>query len=1084
MRLLWYVSRRSQPSTASPEVGMAFLISKWARMPMTSQVNGTKNGCIMKNFNKIFFAAVAAAFGLASCSQELTPVEKPQGNLVTVNFGAEASIEPATKATLITEDELTFKSAWENGDIMSVKYSNGNEANGTVPATWNASSQAFEATLPEYTGMWDYNTVYPAPDADGKVDFGSVRTQKGNAYNSNYDLMKGAAIAENAAAGKDDNGKNIIFEMTRQTAVAYFHLTGTLDEEVVSAKLSVEGDGAYISTSDVKANDYAKGYVFTETEGVASKEINLTFGAGTAPKASDFKLWFNVLPTIYTKMTLTVETANHTMTISRTAEDMYEAGKLYKVVKAIPAEKWIKKEAAVEIYNIITSETELEDGNYVICMALNSDLKNRQYLGNEKGTKPSTKAIVEKEGITISADLTQISVDPTKMKLAQWSFKKTTDGFSISSCSDASLGLGTTASNDGLTIQNTYFGKSWIISFDSTVAAWKLKYKDTGRFLNVYSLKNPRTYTNETTNANGKIFLYKEGTPKTALETPANLQVSAAKVISWDAVSGAASYELTIGENTFTSETNSYDAAAVADEYYDVAVVAVPSDKENYKNSAAATLSGAKFGTPKLITPELAEGAIDESSIRVNMAVDARATNGCTCEIYNGETLVESKPIKQNYVVFSGLESGVTYTIKINAIAVEGEKPYAASDVASIELKTKATQHVSDVTKAGTYTIKGLTVYAVPNPSNAIVGDGTGFILLYKSSHGLKVGDTFNVAGTVKPFNGVWEFDSPSINGKAEGGTPVYPEAVEADEVYLSSYGTTTKIEYVHAKGIQSGQDIKVGTKTLYLSAKNAETDGKNVEVTGFVYGYNTKFSSASFVATSIGLDDSFPYLSVDQSSKVWAADATDAFVVKVTVNAKADWTVTPETLSWATIVVDKTAGTITVTPNGTNTAETANEAKLTVAHASETSLTKEITLKQNAAGGATGLVEYVSTFTDKELNTKEKTMTWTSSIEANSFEARGVQFGAKKGQFTITGTGHTSNVKKISVIISTNYAGNTISATVGGVAIGKQISLTKANNYEIVFESTTELSGDIVFNVNDKDKSVYIKSITVNPSK
>ena len=143
------------------------------------------------------------------------------------------------------------------------------------------------------------------------------------------------------------------------------------------------------------------------------------------------------------------------------------------------------------------------------------------------------------------------------------------------------------------------------------------------------------------------------------------------------------------------------------------------------------------------------------------MAVDARATNGCTCEIYNGETLVESKTIKVNYVVFSGLESGVTYTIKINAIAVEGEKPYAASDVASIELKTKATQHVSDVTKAGTYTIKGLTVYAVPNPSNAIVGDGTGFILLYKSSHGLKVGDTFNVAGTVKPFNGVWEFDNP-----------------------------------------------------------------------------------------------------------------------------------------------------------------------------------------------------------------------------------------------------------------------------------------------------------------------------------
>lgn len=505
-----------------------------------------------------------------------------------------------------------------------------------------------------------------------------------------------------------------------------------------------------------------------------------------------------------------------------------------------------------------------------------------------------------------------------------------------------------TTNNNGVRV-GTNNNKTFIV--DSKY----LKNTTTNRYLGIYNNTDWRCYTSATGTSNiagQTLCFYVKGTPKTALETPANLQVSAAKVVSWDAVSGAASYELTIGENTFTSETNSYDATAVVDDYYDVAVVAVPSDKENYKNSAAATLSGAKFGTPKLITPELTEGAIDESSIRVNMAVDARATNGCTCEIYNGETLVESKTIKVNYVVFSGLEGGVTYTIKINAIAVEGEKPYAASDVASIELTTKAAQHVSDVTKADTYTIKGLTVYAVPNPSNAIVGDGTGFILLYKSSHGLKVGDTFNVAGTVKPFNGVWEFDNPSITGRAAGETPVYPEAVEADEAYLTSYGTATKIEYVHAKGIQSGKNIKVGTKTLYLSAGNPETDGKNIEVTGFVYGYNTQFSSASFVATSIRLDDSFPYLSVDQSSKVWAADATDAFVVKVTVNSEGgDWTVTPETLSWATIAVDKTAGTITVTPNGANTAEAANEAKLTVAHASETSLTKEITLKQNAAG-------------------------------------------------------------------------------------------------------------------------------------
>ena len=308
---------------------------------MTSQVNGTKNGCIMKNFNKIFFAAVAAAFGLASCSQELTPVEKPQGNLVTVNFGAKSSITCPTKATLTTEDEELFTSAWENGDALSVKYSVDYGASKETTATWSADKSCFEAQMDGGNGVWIYEALYPTPK---EVSFGGERTQNGSNYNGKYDLMYGSATAEGADAGKTADGKNVVFEMTRQTAVAYFHLTGTLDEEVVSAKLSVEGDGAYISTSDVKANeDYAKGYVFTETEGVASKEINLTFDAGTAPKASDFKLWFNVLPTKYTKMTLTVETANHTMTISRTAADMYEAGKLYKVVKEIPADKWVKK---------------------------------------------------------------------------------------------------------------------------------------------------------------------------------------------------------------------------------------------------------------------------------------------------------------------------------------------------------------------------------------------------------------------------------------------------------------------------------------------------------------------------------------------------------------------------------------------------------------------------------------------------------------------------------------------------------------------------------------------------------------------
>ena len=289
-----------------------------------------------------------AALGLSACTGEkLVPDNgNADGKFVTVHFGAEAAIEGATKATLKTEDELRFNSAWENGDVLSVKYSFDYGAAKETTATWSAEKSCFEAQMDGGKGDWTYDALYPAPNAEKKVDFGSTRTQNGSAYNSKFDLMKGSATAENADAGKTAEGGNIVFNMTRQTAIAYFHFTSTLDEEVVSAKLSVEGATAYLSTSEVKANeDYAKGYAFTKTEGVASKEISLTF-TGIVPKTSDFKLWFNVLPTIYDKMTLTVETANHTLTISRNATGMYEAGKLYKVVKTIPADKWVKKVTA------------------------------------------------------------------------------------------------------------------------------------------------------------------------------------------------------------------------------------------------------------------------------------------------------------------------------------------------------------------------------------------------------------------------------------------------------------------------------------------------------------------------------------------------------------------------------------------------------------------------------------------------------------------------------------------------------------------------------------------------------------------
>ncbi len=163
-------------------------------------------------------------------------------------------------------------------------------------------------------------------------------------------------------------------------------------------------------------------------------------------------------------------------------------------------------------------------------------------------------------------------------------------------------------------------------------------------------------------------------------------------------------------------------------------------------------------------------------------------------------------------------------------------------------------------------------------------------------------------------------------------------------------------------------------------------------------------------------VDNTVPTLSVDQTSKTWAADATDAFVVKVAVNSEGgDWTVTPETLSWATIAVDKTAGTITVTPNGANETETANEAKLTVAHASNASLTKEISLKQNGKGEVLPI-----SFSITNKTVKSGTITFTAATgEGSSAPAVNSSLLRLYAKNTITIEDSAKPISKIEIVFT-----------------------------------------------------------------
>ena len=278
----------------------------------------------MKTLFKSFAYAAIAALALSSCAKEkLQPADELTGKLVTVHFGTE-NTDPSTKATLTPDaGETAFQAAWENKDQISIEYISPDAHTDIIVGTWDATNKKFSASLPNETGSWEYSAAYPVPSAsDNSVDFGANRTQKGNVYNSKYDIMIGAADTKNSAAGKDDNGNDIVFPMTRQTAIAYFHFTSDLDEAITSATLTVGGDGAAIASSSAHISNF----VWDASEDLTS--ITITFPE-KAPNAQDFQLWFNVLPTSYSSMTLKVETDTKTFTISKKSEGLYEAGKLY-----------------------------------------------------------------------------------------------------------------------------------------------------------------------------------------------------------------------------------------------------------------------------------------------------------------------------------------------------------------------------------------------------------------------------------------------------------------------------------------------------------------------------------------------------------------------------------------------------------------------------------------------------------------------------------------------------------------------------------------------------------------------------------
>lgn len=103
-------------------------------------------------------------------------------------------------------------------------------------------------------------------------------------------------------------------------------------------------------------------------------------------------------------------------------------------------------------------------------------------------------------------------------------------------------------------------------------------------------------------------------------------------------------------------------------------------------------------------------------------------------------------------------------------------------------------------------------------------------------------------------------------------------------------------------------------------------------------------------------------------------------------------------------------------------------------------------------------------------------------SVESANY-ARGLGTGAKTGIHVLTSDQTFENVTKVEIVASTNGNGNSLSVKVGDNSLGNSqdiVSGTANANQSYTFDASSAVSGAIEITINNTNKSVWIKTITV----
>lgn len=855
----------------------------------------------MKRIIKSLAIAAFAALAFSSCSQEQNPVSHDKG----FHFTIRTSENPQVKSFIDNNLNGTYTPKWSKDDKLAIFIGTIDENTKPTATLTNISETGLTAYFDgQVTGIGKDGTfksfapakAFATGYSNGNVGITLAETQKPSSLTIDQacDILvaKEASYMADATTGEvtiDDLYFKRMFSIVKVALkgpeslngeiVSKFSLTAP-ERTILTGRAAINLSSATIDKWNISNNTVTATYT-TDAPGFGGKYPDL-----------DNVVWFVVNPgTIESgaKVVFAGETANYTFTKEVTLSKAltFPESQLAVINLTLAEENCTKKEVPAPASWIATDLADITaTDEVVITMAKGGKV---YAMTSDNGTKnPQAVLVTVKDG--------ELSATPADNLV--WNIANDNGNLTIYPNGQTDKWL-YSESRTNVRVGDSNTNKIFTLDAETKY----LKNTGANRYLGVYNNADWRCYDGMHANIAGQtLCFYVKGTPKTALETPANLQVNDAKVVSWDAVSGAASYNVTIGTETYTSNTNSYDAAAIADDYYDVSVVAVPSDKDNYKNSAAATLTNAKFGAPTLATPTLKEGVIDGASISVSWSADERATAGYNCELFKGGVKVgESQTVNAGAVTFTGLDAETAYVVKVNAIAVEGAKAYAASPVAILEVTTKAASATAnDGSLEHPYTaaeaiaaidantdltgkhVKGIVTEVVSHdPSYGsmvyIIKSGEKTLKIFNGydfghtkflgTDDLKVGDEVVVFGDLIKYKTTYELNTNNYLISINGETQIYRGLAVSEPKTAFNVGDT----------------FELGGKVLQVWRGKAEVD---VTASATFSGYDMSTEGKQTVTVTVG-DESVTYeITVNPAGTVPPTTVTKTMDSIVTENS------------------------------------------------------------------------------------------------------------------------------------------------------------------------------------------------------